>query len=261
MKVASWNVNSIRVRLPAVLEWLAAEQPDVLCLQEIKVPDELFPGEVFRERGYEVAVSGQKTYNGVAIISRYPLVDVLPGFPDYEAEGQKRLLAATVGKVRLLNTYIPNGAEPASPKFIYKLEFIAELRRYLERLHSPADHLLLVGDFNIAPEERDVYDAQAMEGQIGFHPKERAALTELKNWGLEDVFRRHHKERGHYSWWDYRANAFRRNMGLRIDHIWATAPMAALSRECGMVKELRARPRPSDHIPVWATFAYEPERD
>jgi exodeoxyribonuclease-3 len=257
MKIATWNVNSIRVRLEAVLNWIDQEQPDVLCLQEIKVTDELFPAEPFEALGYQLAVSGQKTYNGVAILSRHDIIQILAGFPDYDAEGQKRLIAATIGQVRVVNVYVPNGSAPDSPKFIYKLEFINQLSNYMERLHRIEENLILVGDFNIAPEARDVYDAAEMEGEIGFHPRERSALAKLKNWGFEDVFRRHHEEGGLYSWWDYRAGAFRRDLGLRIDHIWASPPLASLSLECGMDKKQRSLPKPSDHIPVWAIFDAE----
>jgi exodeoxyribonuclease-3 len=254
MKIATWNVNSIRVRLQTVLDWMDQARADVLCLQEIKVTDELFPAASFQALGYHVTVSGQKTYNGVAIVSKYRMTDVLAEFPDYNAQGQKRLVAVTTGQIRLINVYVPQGSSPDSSKFVYKLEFISKLRDYLEQLHDPEELLVLTGDFNVAPEGRDVYDAEAMEGEIGFHPEERAALQELMNWGFRDVFRQHHKESGLYSWWDYRAGAFRRNMGLRIDHIWASPPLAALSVDSGMDKEQRSLPKPSDHIPVWATF-------
>ena len=254
MKIATWNVNSIRVRLQQVLDWLALEQPEILCLQEIKITNELFPVDPFEALGYQVMVSGQKTYNGVAILSRYDSTEVLEGFPDYDAQGQKRLIAATVGKIRVVNVYVPNGSAPDSPKFTYKLEFINQLRNYLQKLHLNEEHLVLVGDFNIAPEARDVYDPEAMEGEIGFHPEERSALAELKDWGFEDVFRRHHEEGGLYSWWDYRAAAFRRDMGLRIDHIWATPALSALSVDSGMDKTQRSLPQPPDHIPVWVVF-------
>jgi exodeoxyribonuclease-3 len=254
MKIATWNVNSIRVRLQQVLDWMARVQPDVLCMQEIKVSNEQFPTVAFADLGYHLAVSGEKAYNGVAIISKQMLSQVRNGFQDYDAGGHKRLIAATVGNVRLVNAYIPNGSQPDSAKFAYKLEFVRQLRTYLDRLHSPEEHLILTGDFNIAPEARDVYDAEAMEGQIGFHPAERAALAEVKSWGLVDMFRRHHEEAGHYTWWDYRAGAFRRNMGLRIDHIWATGNLAALGTQCAMDREMRALANTSDHIPVWATF-------
>jgi exodeoxyribonuclease-3 len=257
MKIATWNVNSIRVRLQAVLDWMAQTQPDVLCLQEIKVTDEVFPADSFEALGYQLAVSGQKTYNGVAIISKYEMTEVETEFPDYDAEGQKRFIAATIGKMRVVNVYIPNGSAPDSPKFVYKLEFIQQLHSYMKHHHEPEELLVLAGDFNVAPEARDVYDAEEMEGEIGFHPEERSALAALKKWGFEDVFRRHHEEGGFYSWWDYRAGAFRRDMGLRIDHIWASPSLASLSLECGMDKTQRSLPKPSDHIPVWATFDAE----
>ncbi len=254
MKIATWNVNSVRVRLQTVLDWMDRAQPDVLCLQEIKVTDEYFPAAAFEALGYHVAVSGQKTYNGVAIISKCSMTEVLTGFPDYDQREQKRLICATIRQVRLINAYVPHGSGPDTPKFFYKLEFIGELHGYLKRWHDTEEPLILTGDLNVAPEARDVYDAEAMDGEIGFHPQERAALEALKNWGFIDVFRQHHEEAGLYSWWDYRAGAFRRNMGLRIDHIWATKPLAGLSLECGMDKEQRALSKPSDHIPVWATF-------
>ena len=254
MKIATWNVNSIRARLNTVLSWLEQARPDALCMQETKVIDEVFPTGAFEAIGYRVAVSGQKTYNGVAIVARHELTKVLAGFPDYDAAGQKRLIAANVGPIRLVNVYVPHGATPDSPKFYYKLEFMDQLYNYLERLHEPDELLILAGDFNVAPEPRDVYDAEAMEGQIGFHPEERAALATVKSWGFEDVFRKHRSGDGLYSWWDYRAGAFHRNMGLRIDHIWGSPPLATLSTDSGMDKEQRALPKPSDHIPVWATF-------
>jgi exodeoxyribonuclease-3 len=257
MKIATWNVNSIRVRLQTVLDWMDQAQPDVLCLQEIKVTDELFPASYFEALGYHVAVSGQKTYNGVAIITRLNMTEVLTDLPNYDQREQKRLIGATIQAVRLINVYVPHGSGPDTPKFVYKLEFMSELHGYLKKWHNSEEPLIMTGDFNVAPEVRDVYDAEAMEGEIGFHPKERAALEALKNWGFIDVFRQHHEEAGLYSWWDYRAGAFRRNMGLRIDHIWATESLAGLSVECGMDKEQRALPKPSDHIPVWATFDLE----
>ena len=257
MKIATWNVNSIRVRLQTVLDWMTVEQPEVLCMQEIKVTSELFPVDPFEALGYQVEVSGQKTYNGVAIVSRYQMREVEKEFPGYDADGQKRIISATTGNVRIVNVYIPHGAAPGSDKFAYKLEFIKELKKYLTNHHEPDEMLILTGDFNVAPEASDVYDVEEMEGEIGFHPEERAALADLKNWGFDDVFRLHHKEGGLYSWWDYRAGAYHRNMGLRIDHIWATRPLSALSLESGMDKQQRSLSKPSDHIPVWATFDSE----
>ena len=257
MKIATWNVNSIRARLQMVSDWIILEQPEVLCLQEIKVTSELFPADAFEALGYQVEVSGQKTYNGVALVSRYHIGEVEKELPDYDAEGQKRIISGTIGNVRVVNVYVPHGAAPGSAKFAYKLEFIKELKNYLTEHHKPDEMLILTGDFNVAPEARDVYDVEEMEGEIGFHPEERAALADLKSWGFDDVFRLHHEESGLYSWWDYRAGAFHRNMGLRIDHIWASAPLASLSLECGMDKKQRSLPKPSDHIPVWATFDAE----
>jgi exodeoxyribonuclease-3 len=257
MKIATWNVNSIRVRLQTVLDWMALEQPAVLCLQEIKVISELFPADPFEALGYQVEVSGQKTYNGVAIVSRYHMSEVEKELPDYDGEGQKRIISATICDVRVINVYVPHGAAPGSAKFAYKLQFIRELHNYLTKHHKPGEMLTLTGDFNVAPEACDVYDVEEMEGEISFHPEERAALADLKGWGFDDVFRLHHKEGGLYSWWDYRAGAFHRNMGLRIDHIWATPPLSALSSESGMDKKQRSLPKPSDHIPVWATFDTE----
>jgi exodeoxyribonuclease-3 len=258
MKIATWNVNSIRVRLQAVLEWMDQAQPDILCLQETKVTNELFPADSFQVRGYHVAVSGQKTYNGVAILSKYEIGEVLKEFPHYDAGGQKRLIAATMGDLRVINVYVPHGAAPGSAKFMYKLEFIRQVHQYVQHYHSTEELLILAGDFNVAPEVRDVYDAEEMEGEIGFHPEERSALEALRGWGFEDVFRLHHEGEGLYSWWDYRAGAFHRNMGLRIDHIWASPPMAALSIESDMDKKQRSLAKPSDHIPVWAKFDYQP---
>ena len=166
MKIVTWNVNSIRVRLQAVLDWMGQTQPDVLCLQEIKVTNELFPVDAFEALGYQVAVSGQKTYNGVAIISKYEMIEVETEFPDYDAEGQKRFIAATTGGVRVVNLYVPNGSAPDSPKFVYKLEFIRQLHSYLKHHHEPKELLALTGDFNVAPEPRDVYDTEEMEGEI-----------------------------------------------------------------------------------------------
>ncbi len=259
MKIATWNVNSIRVRSDAVLGWLKKCEPDVLCVQETKVEDGKFPGEAFADAGYGAAFSGEKSYNGVAIFSKHPISDVQIGFPEMPMpespmNEQRRLIAATVKGVRLINVYIPNGESVDSPKFIYKLNFIARLRDYLDRYHQTAMPLTIVGDFNVAPEARDVYDPDGWEGEILCHPKEREAMITLMSWGLVDLFRMHHEEGGHYSWWDYRVGAFRRNMGLRIDHIWATPPFASNCVLCEIDKAPRADKQPSDHAPMIATF-------
>src|SRR3990172_1508458 len=254
VKIATWNVTSIRMRLETVLDWLEKHQPQVLCIQETKTPDVQFPKESFYKLGYEVSFTGQKSYNGMAIISALPSTDVCFDFTENPDALQKRFISATLGGIRLINVYFPNGSEAGSPQFAYKLDFIAQLRRHLESSHTPRAPLALVGDFNIAPEARDVYDPVAMDGEILFHPEERAALAVLKAWGLVDVFRLHHEEGGQYSWWDYRMNAFRRNMGLRIGHSWGKLALAARCIACDIDKEPRTQPKPSDHAPVVAPF-------
>lgn len=252
IKIATWNVNSIRTRHDAVLSWLRKHEPDLLCLQETKVEDEKFPTDGFRAAGYEPVVAGQKSYNGVAMLSKRPLSDVRIGFIDLPLDEQKRLMAATIDGIRVINVYMPNGQYVGSPKFVYKLGFIARLRTYLDQCHKPEEPLVMVGDFNVAPEPIDVHDPKGWEGEVLFHPEARAALAHLKSWGLEDLFRLHHSEGDAYSWWDYRIAAFRRNLGLRIDHIWATPSVAARCRGCEIDKDPRAEERPSDHAPVIA---------
>ncbi len=254
IKIATWNVNSIRTRLQAVLAWLEKHHPHVLCLQETKVEDSQFPKDAFSGTGYEVIFTGQKAYNGMAMISSLPLIDVSFDFRETPDALQKRYIAATLGSIRLINIYIPNGSAAGTLQFDYKLNFIAKLRSHLEEGHTPKTPLVLVGDFNVAPEARDVYDPVAMDGEILFHPQERAALTHLREWGLVDLFRLHHEESGQYSWWDYRMNAFRRNMGLRIDHIWSTPLIASRCTACDIDKTPRTQEKPSDHAPVVATF-------
>jgi exodeoxyribonuclease-3 len=255
LKIATWNVNSIRTRLQSVLDWLEHHRPHVLCLQETKVADPFFPKEAFAGKGYEAVIfSGQKAYNGTAIVSSLPLNHISLDFEENPDIFQKRYIAATVGGTRLINVYIPNGAAVGSPQFSYKLNFIAQLRRHLERRYTPQTPLAVVGDFNVAPETRDVYDPVVMDGEILFHPDERAALLTLKEWGLVDVFRLHHEEAGQHSWWDYRMNAFQRNMGLRIDQIWATPVLANYCTACDIDKTPRTLEKPSDHAPVIATF-------
>jgi len=254
IKIATWNVNSIRTRLQAVTDWLNVHQPQVLCLQETKVQDPDFPKESFKQIGYEVAFTGQKAYNGMAILSHFPLKDVSIEFNGNPDPSQKRFIETTVESIRILNTYIPNGRAVGTPAFDYKLEFIRGLRHYLKTKGRPDMPLVLVGDFNVAVEPRDVYDPDAMEGEILFHPDERAAVETLSQWGLVDTFRLHHEENGHYSWWDYRMNAFKRNIGLRIDYIWATSGFAKQCTACNIDSEPRKQVKPSDHAPVIATF-------
>lgn len=255
LTIVTWNVNSLRARMEHLIRWLAEHSPDVVCLQETKVPDELFPLQPLEEAGYQVAFAGQKTYNGVAILSRAPIEQVRIGFEGDNSEEQKRLIAASIGGVWVVNAYVPQGSAVDSPKFAYKLEFLKKLRGYLEAHHDPAENAVLLGDLNVAPHPADVFDAEEMEGEVGFHPSERAGLAEIRDWGFEDLFRRFQPNPGHYSWWDYRQGAFRRNRGLRIDHVWATAPLAERSEGCWIDREERSREKASDHAPVVATFA------
>jgi exodeoxyribonuclease-3 len=254
MRIATWNVNSLRARWEIVLDWLRQDGPDVVCLQETKMTDDLFPVAPLAEVGYQAVFTGQKTYNGVAILSRLPLTDVAMALPEAPGEDEKRFIAATVQGVRVINVYVPNGQAVDSPKFPYKLAWLECLRTFLATTYTLEDALVLCGDFNVAPEPRDVYDAVKVEGEILFHPAERAAFARLLDWGLRDALRLHHEEGGLYSWWDYRAAAFRRNLGLRIDHILVTLSLATHCTAVTLVRDLRKLPKPSDHIPVVATF-------
>jgi exodeoxyribonuclease III len=253
MKLATWNVNSIRVRLPQVLAWMKQEAPDVLCLQETKITDEEFPAAAFHDAGYHAVYAGQKTYNGVATLSRAPAADVVASLPGADGE-QKRLLAATVEGVRVVNAYVPNGEAVGSDKFAYKLSWLAALEKYLTGEMKAHPRLALVGDYNIAPEERDVHDPQLWQGRVLFSDPERAAFRRLIERGLVDVFRRFDQPEMSFSWWDYRAAGFRRNHGLRIDHILCSAVLAAQCRACSIDVEPRRHERPSDHAPVIARF-------
>jgi exodeoxyribonuclease-3 len=255
LKIATWNVNSLRVRLPHVLQWLEGEQPDVLALQETKIKDEEFPSAAFVERGYSVVFSGQPTYNGVAILSREPASEVVFELGNGYLDEQKRVLGATLGPLRLWNLYVPNGQSVESDKYRYKLEWLAALKTLLAAELASHPLLLAVGDFNIAPEDRDVHDPELWAGKVLCSPPERAALSALRDVGLEDAFRLFEQPEKSYSWWDYRALAFRRNQGLRIDLMLASAPLSRLCRSCWIDKDPRRWERPSDHVPVVAEFA------
>jgi len=253
MKIVSWNVNSLRVRLPQVLDWLAANQPDMLAIQEIKMVDEDFPVEAIQGAGYQMLVSGQKTYNGVCILSKLAGTDVhkdLPGLDD----PQRRVLAATYGDVRLVNLYVPNGESLESEKYGYKLNWLSKLDTYLQHELKKHPRLVVVGDFNIAPDDRDVHDPVAWKDQVLCSEPERQAFQSLLAHGLKDTFRLFDQPERIFSWWDYRAMAFRRNIGLRIDHILASASMAAVCRASYVDKAPRKLERPSDHAPVVAEF-------
>jgi exodeoxyribonuclease-3 len=254
MKVASFNVNSIRARLDIVIAWLQKESPDVLCVQETKVVDEDFPKSAFEDIHYHTVFRGQKSYNGVALFSKTPAENIHIGFDKDGSEGA-RLIIATVNNVPIVNTYIPQGYEPGSDKFMYKLDWFQRLHDYFKKNFSPDKPLLWTGDFNVAPEPADVYDPGKMAGHVGFHPDEHAALQKFREWGFVDVFRKHQPEAGQYTFWDYRLRGgVKRNLGWRVDHIWATKPLADRSVRAWIDKEPRLKEKPSDHTPVVAEF-------
>ena len=252
-KLATWNVNSLRVRLPHVLSWLQAEQPDVLALQEIKMPDADFPLDVIRQAGYHATFSGQRTYNGMALLTRVPAQEVVVDMPLLE-DPQRRVLAATISGIRIMNLYVPNGESVNSDKYHYKLNWLAKLQDWLSRDMATYPHLIITGDFNIAPHAIDVHDPLQWEGKILCSDKEREALDQLLSLGLHDCFRKHSPDLKAYSWWDYRLNAFKRNLGLRIDHIFASHTLIPHCISCHIDKAPRALERPSDHAPVVAEF-------
>lgn len=253
MRVASWNVNSLKVRLSQVLDWLAAHQPDVLGLQETKLTDEAFPVEVFRKAGYQVSFSGQKTYNGVALLTRAPhgeVITALDGLDDL----QRRVLGATVDGLRVLNLYVPNGQAVGTDKYAYKLAWLEALRAQLAAELTRHPRLVVMGDFNIAPEDRDVHDPEEWAGKVLCSEPERAALARILELGLVDTFRLFEQPEGVYSWWDYRAAGFRRNRGLRIDLVLASHSLAGACTRSWVDIEPRRHERPSDHAPAVAVF-------
>lgn len=257
MKIASWNINSIRARLERLLEWLHTRQPDVLCLQEIKCNDEQFPVREIEAVGYRVSTHGEKTYNGVAILAREPIDEVFRGLQDGVEDPQSRVIAGSIQGVRVISVYVPNGQYVGAPAYLYKLQWFQRLRSYLDMRHSATEPLVVCGDFNVAPEPRDVHDPQAWEGQVLVSAPERQALQELCEFGLVDTFRKHHQEAGRYSWWDYRNLSFPKNVGLRIDHVFATHSLAERCTAADIDREARKGKLPSDHAPVWAEIQLE----
>lgn len=252
MKIASFNVNSVRARLPIIIQWIKQNQPDVLCLQETKVQDKDFPAETFSEIGYNCAFIGQKSYNGVAILSPHKIQNLSFGLDD-EPKDEPRLIKAKVKKLNLVNTYVPQGFEPGSDKFRYKLQWFERLLEFFKNHFKPTDMLVWAGDLNIAPEARDLYDPDGLFGSVCYHPQVHKALQKVVDWGFVDVFRKHCDEPGQYTFWDYRLpNSFKRNLGWRLDHIMATKPTAEKCTACYIDKEPRAEQRPSDHTPIIA---------
>jgi len=253
MRIATWNVNSLRVRMEHLGRWLADNAVDAIALQELKLADDKFPGADFDAMGLHAAFYGQKTYNGVAIVARGVPAEVRTGIPG-DADPQRRVIAATLGPIRLVNVYVPNGQAVGSEKYTYKLAWLERLRGYLATLLEQHEYLLVAGDFNIAPEDRDVHDPAAWEGSVHVSGLEREALGKIAALGMEDVFRRFEQPDNAWSWWDYRMNAFRRDRGLRIDLMLASRSLAARCTACTIDRTPRTWERPSDHAPVTATF-------
>jgi exodeoxyribonuclease-3 len=256
MKIATWNVNSVRARLETVTGWLKEAAPDVACLQEIKATDETFPREAFEALGYNCAVHGQKSYNGVAILSKRPMEDITPRLPGGDGDDHARYLEAVVtgdrGIVRVASIYVPNGNPIGTEKFSYKLAWLERLKLHAKALLQNEEPLALMGDYNIIPQEIDCHDPKAWVNDALFQPESRAAFRRLENLGLVDAFRSRHAEAGQYSFWDYQAGSWRRNNGIRIDHILLSASAADRLKECAIDKYMREGEKPSDHVPVWA---------
>ena len=254
LKLASWNVNSLKIRLEQVLAWFESTEMDILALQETKLIDENFPSAAFLDKGLHIAFAGQKTYNGVAVISRHPITEVITDVPAF-IDPQRRILASTVAGIRLINLYVPNGAAVNSDKYLYKLNWLEQVTVFIQDQLMRYEHVAVVGDFNIAPDDRDVHDPVAWEGSVLVSPAERAAFQSVLSLGLQDSFRRFDQEENFFSWWDYRAAGFRRNRGLRIDHVLLNYKLSELCTHSFIDKEPRKSERPSDHAPVWVELA------
>lgn len=253
-RIATWNVNSLRVRLPQVISWCQTAHPDILALQETKSQDEQFPQQEIEQAGYQVIYAGQKTYNGVAILSKQTATDIvceLPGLDD----PQRRILAATYGQLRIINVYVPNGQSVESEKYQYKLTWLARLKEFVAGELERYPQLVLLGDFNIAPDDRDVYDPQAWHEKILCSTPERQALQAILDAGLADTYRLTEQPANEYSWWDYRMNGFKRNLGLRIDLTLASTHLCQAHQSSQIDSAPRGWERPSDHAPVIAEFA------
>lgn len=256
MKVATFNAASVRARLPILVEWLAQHEPDVLGIQETKVEDDKFPASDFEDLGYHLALHGQKSWNGVCLLSRSPMTDIRKGFEDDLMPSDARLISASIGGIRVLNTYVPNGNTVGSDKWEYKMRWLDRFARYLRERHSPSEPLIWMGDINIAPEPIDVYDSPKLLGGVGHHPDEFKLLRAIKDFGLVDLFRKFEPEGGHYTFWDFTIpRALDRKLGWRIDHIYATEQLAGLCTGCEIDFAARRLERPSDHTFVTARFS------
>lgn len=255
LRLATYNANSIRARLPIIMDWLIKKDPDILCLQETKVRDKDFPVAAFQEGGYISTFRGQKAYNGVAILSKATPVEIRFGLYGEDDE-QARFIGATIQDIPIISVYAPQGSQVGTSKFDYKLRWLRELLAYVRKHYEPGSPLILAGDFNVAMESIDLFDPEKYEGDVGFHPEERAILRQYFDWGLIDLFRKHESGGNHYTFWDYRIpNGFKRNLGWRIDYILATKPLAAKSRSLWIDTEARGREKPSDHTFLVAEFA------
>lgn len=256
-KVATYNCTSIRARMPLLLDWLKNHKPDVVCLQETKVQDSDFPADPIHEAGYSVVFKGQKAYAGVAIVSKGEAQNVSWGLDDGGEQDDTRLIRATIRGIPIVNTYVPQGRSVESEYFQYKLEWLARIKDWFAKHYSPEEALLWMGDFNVAPEDIDVHDPKRLANHVDFHPEARAALEKVRQWGFVDVFRKHHPhEPGQYTFWDFRVrDALERGLGWRVDHIWATAPLAEKSTDSWIDVAARKAKRPSDHTFLIAEFA------
>jgi exodeoxyribonuclease-3 len=258
VKIATWNINSINVRLDRVLDWLVTEEPDVLCLQETKVVDDGFPRDELLEIGYHSATLGQKAYNGVAILSRAAPAEVVYGMGSADEDGEARLISATVQDVRVFSAYFPNGGTVGTDKWVYKLDWMTRLRAYLDSTLSPEDPVVLAGDFNVAPRDEDVHAPELWGASVLCHPSVRTVLGIIRDWGFVDVVEKHNPEGGVFSWWDYQRLAFPKNHGIRIDHVYATETLAVRSERAWIDRKARKKQhfdsKPSDHAPVVCVF-------
>jgi exodeoxyribonuclease-3 len=258
MIIASFNVNSIRARLPVLEKWFKKIQPEVLCIQETKVTDTDFPVKEINSFGYEAVYMGEKSYNGVAVLSKIPIEKVFYGFDGKGRDEGTRLISVKINGINIINTYIPQGTSPESEKFQYKLKFFSRLKKYFSSKFSDKDILVWTGDFNVAPIDIDVHDPKRLYGHVGFHPDEHKALEKVKASGFTDIFRKYHPEPGHYTFFDYRVrDCVARGLGWRVDHIWANNPALLKTRDSWIDKEPRLFERPSDHTPILAKFDFE----